>query len=554
MCTSHSSHSHSKKDSTQGDSSRKGARLADGAAHEQDHSAWNRKSFLQTLFFGTIGSGLMLNSVPVQAMKRTKFLNRLLSANNNRVLVLLQLGGGNDGLNTIIPVTNDIYYQKRPTIAICKQDSILLSDDIGMHPALSPLQSLWDSGSMNVINNVGYHDQNRSHGRSTDIWVSGSDANQTITTGWAGRFLVEDNPEFIQNPPEFPLGVRIGGSASLFQSDYGNLGVTFGGASQFTQFLERGGFYDENSVPNSAFGRSLAYTRKIANASFKYLESIQQAADNATNKGEYPDSSLANSLAIVAKLIRGGLPTKVYVVSRGGFDSHNNQGGVEGGHASNLNDVAASIQAFYNDLAQDDLDKRALTMTFSEFGRTLQENGSKGTDHGSSAPVLLFGPVTGGIVGEHANLQDLDNSGDPVYSLDYRSVYYSVLKDWFQLEPEALQHVISGTFDDLGLIATSSEFDSNRKNNLPTHIELFQNYPNPFNPETRIRFNLSKSSPVQLAVFDQNGRIVQTLIDKTLSAGSHFIRFNASALASGVYIYRLRTPEGIHSKTMTLIK
>ena len=548
MCTHHQ-HS-DKKNQT---SKRKGFQLEDGAAHEIDHKDWTRKSFLQTLFWGSLGSGLPLNSVPVQAMKRSKFLNRLSAANNDKILILLQLGGGNDGLNTIIPVTNDIYYQKRPTIAIKKQESILLSDDIGMHPAMSPLETLWGAGKMSVVNNVGYHDQDRSHGRSTDIWVSGSDSNQTITSGWAGRFLVEDNPDFIQNPPEFPLGVRIGGPASLFQSDFGNLGVTFGGANQFNQFLDRGGFYDEQAVPETNFGRSLAYTRKIANASFKYLESIQTAADSAQNFGDYPNSSLANSLAIVAKLIRGGLPTKVYVVSRGGFDSHNNQGGVEGSHANNLNDVAASIQAFYADLAQDELDKKALTMTFSEFGRTLNENGSQGTDHGSSAPVMVFGPVKGGIYGEHANLTDLDNSGDPIYNMDYRSIYSAILDDWFELEPETKAQVLQGDYEHLDLIEKSATSTENR-HPIPKDFKLFQNFPNPFNPSTLISFSLPQSAFVQLGVFDVRGKLVHTLLDKKLSAGRHEIRFDASALASGVYLYRLKTPGGILSKTMTLLK
>ena len=548
MCTNYK-HS-DKKNQT---SKRKGFQLEDGAAHESDHKDWTRKSFLQTLFWGSLGSGLVLDSVPVQAMKRSKFLNRLSAANNDKILILLQLGGGNDGLNTIIPVTNDIYYQKRPTIAITKQESILLSDDIGMHPAMSPLESLWGAGKMSVVNNVGYHDQDRSHGRSTDIWVSGSDSNQTITSGWAGRFLVEDNPDFIQNPPEFPLGVRIGGPASLFQSDFGNLGVTFGGAAQFSQFLDRGGFYDEQAVPETNFGRSLSYTRKIANASFKYLESIQTAADSAQNLGEYPNSSLANSLAIVAKLIRGGLPTKVYVVSRGGFDSHNNQGGAEGSHANNLNDVAASIQAFYADLAQDELDKKALTMTFSEFGRTLNENGSQGTDHGSSAPVMVFGPVNGGIYGEHANLTDLDNSGDPIYNMDYRSIYSAILDDWFELEPETKAQVLQGDYEHLDLIEKSATSNENR-HPIPKEFTLFQNFPNPFNPSTLISFSLPQSAFVQLGIFDVSGKLVHTLVDKKLAAGRHEIRFNGSALASGVYLYRLKTPGGILSKTMTLLK
>jgi len=540
MCNHHSS-----------DKNRHGSSLQHGEAHEQDHQAWTRRSFLSTLGIGALGSGLMLGGIPVNAMARTRFLNRLMTADNDRVLILIQLGGGNDGLNTIIPFENDVYFQKRPTIAITKEQSIQLSDDIGMHPALGSLQTMWGAGNMAVFNNVGYEDPNRSHARSTDIWTSASNSNQMVGTGWAGRFLVEDNPDLIANPPEYPLGVRIGGSSTLFQSEFGNLGVTFGGASQFAQFLEQGGFYNEENVPENEFGRSLSFARKIANSSFRYLESIQSAADNAQNLVEYPNSGLARSLSVVARLIRGGLQTKVFLVSKGGFDTHNNQGSIEGGHANLLRDIADSVQAFYTDLESDELNNRALTMTFSEFGRTLDENSSNGTDHGSSAPVMVFGPVNGGIYGEHANLTDLDNSGDPVYGLDYRSIYSSILGSWFGLENESKEGVLQGEFEDLGFVNVAT---SNEQTQKPLAFKLHQNYPNPFNPSTNISFVLPTSGRVRLQIFDIQGRLIQTLADKVVNAGEHTVVFDASSLSSGMYMYRLETPYGVSSKTMSLIK
>ncbi len=546
MCNNHN-HSHKKTTS-----SRHGSSLEHGHAHEQDHQSWTRRSFLSTLGIGALGSGFMLGGLSVNAMARTKFLNRLSAANNDRVLILIQLGGGNDGLNTIIPVENDVYFQKRPTIAITKEQSILLSDDIGMHPSMAALQPVWDNGNMSVIHNVGYDNQNRSHARSTDIWTSASDENINLGTGWAGRFLVEDNPSFILNPPEYPLGVRLGGSGTLFQSEFGNLGVTFGGASQFAQFLEQGGFYNEEDVPENEFGRSLSFARKIANSSFKYLEAIQGAADSATNLVEYPNSGLANSLSVVARLIRGGLQTKVFLVSRGGFDTHNNQGGTEGGHAGLLADIANSVNAFYEDLKADELEERALTMTFSEFGRTLDENASQGTDHGSSAPVMLFGPVNGGLYGDHANLTDLDNSGDPIYSIDYRSIYTTILNNWFELEVDDTETVLQGEFQDLGFVnKLPVGTETSRK---PSTFSLHQNYPNPFNPTTNISFVLAQSEPVTLRVFDARGALVQTLVNRTLPAGEHTITFDAGSLPSGVYLYQIETPSGNQSKKMSLIK
>ncbi len=540
MCNQHSSHKN-----------RHGSSLEHGKAHEKDHQSWTRRSFLSTLGIGALGSGLMLGGIPVNAMARTKFLNRLASAANNRVLILIQLGGGNDGLNTVIPIENDVYFQKRPTIAISKNEAISLSDDIGIHPAMGSLSPMWSEGNMAVFNNVGYENPNRSHARSTDIWTSASDSDQMMGTGWAGRFLVEDNPDLIANPPEFPLGVRIGGSSTLFQSEFGNLGVTFGGAAQFAQFLEQGGFYNEENTPDNDFGRSLSFARKIANSSFRYLEAIQEAADNSTNMNEYPNSGLSRSLSVVARLIRGGLQTKVFLVSKGGFDTHNNQGSTEGGHANLLRDVADSVQAFYADLASDGLNDRALTMTFSEFGRTLDENSSAGTDHGSSAPVMVFGPVNGGIYGEHADLIDLDRSGDPVYGLDYRNIYANILDNWFELESAGMSAVLDGEYEDLGFLNVATHASSNSK---PFAFKLHQNYPNPFNPSTNIQFTLPASVIVRLQVFNIQGQLIQTLIDGNVPAGQQNIRFDGSNLSNGTYVYRLETPFGAASRKMTLIK
>lgn len=533
---------------------RYGSSLEHGEAHEHDHNTWTRKSFLASLGIGAIGSGLMLNGVSVNAMARSKFLNRLINVPGDRVLVLIQLGGGNDGLNTIIPIENDIYYQKRPTIAISKNESVLLSDDIGMHPAMSSLEPFWGDGKMAVINNVGYDDTNRSHARATDIWTTASGSDQMIGTGWAGRYLVEDNPDFIANPPEFPLGVRIGGSATLFQSEFGNLGVTFGGANQFSQFLDQGGFYDEDNVPQNDFGRSLSFARKVANSSFRYLESIQDAADQATNLAEYPNSSLSRSLAIVARLIRGGLKTKIFLVSRGGFDTHNNQGGVEGGHANLLADIADSVNAFYTDLEADFNHNRALTMTFSEFGRTLDENASNGTDHGSSAPVLAFGPVNSGLYGEHANLINLDNSGDPVYGTDYRDIYNSIMTDWFGLESLGTETVLSGSYSNIPFVDKLAVSNESPSINIPRSFRLEQNYPNPFNPTTTISFKLPQSGEVKLEIFDIRGQLVGTLVNSNMEAGEHEVEFNAQGLASGVYLYKLNSSSGSLSRKMTLIK
>jgi uncharacterized protein (DUF1501 family) len=535
-------------------SHRHGFKLEHGEAHTRDHQKWSRRSFLASLGLASLGSTMMLGGMPVQAFSNSSLLQRLGQLPTRRVLVLIQLNGGNDGLNTVVPVEDSVYYNIRPTIAIPKQESILLDDMTGLHPAMASVMDLWNNDAMSVVQSVGYADSSRSHFRGTDIWASGADSDENLNSGWMGRFLTESNPDFLANPTDYPLGVRIGGTNLLFQSDFGNVGMTFGGNSQFEAFVEQGGFYSEDDLPDNAYGNALAYARKVTNASFRYVEAVQNAANAAENMGAYPQSSLGRGLSNIAKLIRGQLQTRIYLVSRGGFDTHSMQGGVEGGHADNLRDVADSVTAFYADLAADGLDQEVLTMTFSEFGRTMGENGSQGTDHGSSAPLFLFGPgVSSGIYGDAPDLVNLEG-GEPIFSTDYRTVYSTVLRNWFGLE-EAISAEILGdnyqAFDFIDRMATDVErFDQQ----IARSFKLNQNYPNPFNPNTIISFSLPQSAPVRLRVFDVNGRLIQTLVDRNLSSGNHEVIFNGSGLNSGMYFYTLETPNGSKTGKMTLIK
>lgn len=547
MCQSHTNKSpKSTKDSRTID-------LSNEKGHEHDHQKWTRRSFLSTLGLGFLGSTLNFGNLSLQAMSRSPFLENIANSVTDRVIILVQLSGGNDGLNTIIPFRNDIYYAKRPTIGIRQNDSIQLSDELGMHPKMAALNSLWDANKMTIVNNVGYAGSSRSHSTGTDNWTSASGSDSNLSTGWIGRMLSKQYPNYNLEAPAYPLGVRIGGSSSVFESEFGNLGVTFGGASQFARFLEQGGFYDVKNIPNTHYGRALAKSRQIANDSFQYLEAIESAASDTQNLATYPNSSFAESLSVVARMIRGGLKTRVFLVNRGGFDTHNSQGGVDGPHARNWEDIAESMAAFYEDLGQDNLANRALTMTFSEFGRTLDENGNGGTDHGSSAPILLFGPVKGGILGEHATLTELDGSGDPIFGTDYRSIYDSILKDWFEISENDINDIIGSDFESLDII--DQTITSNPRDlTLPQKTYLNQNYPNPFNPQTTISFGLTKASLTLLEVFDIQGRKVQQLVNKVLNAGDHRVNFNAQTLPSGIYIFRLKANNVTLTRKMSLIK
>ncbi|MEO1022505.1 MAG: DUF1501 domain-containing protein [Bacteroidota bacterium] len=538
---------------------RHGASLEHGHAHSKDHEFWSRRSFLASIGMASAGATMMLGSTPIQAFSNSKILRRLGALETNRALVLIQLNGGNDGLNTVVPFEDDVYNSLRPTIRISKNqiqtaDSILFNDFFGLHPAMNALTPMWGTGDMAVVHNVGYEESSRSHFRGTDIWATASDEDVNLNTGWIGRFLTEENPDFLATPTEYPLGVRIGGTSLLFQSDFGNLGMTFGGSSQFDAFLEQGGFYDEDNLPANSFGEALKQVRKVTNASFRYVEAVQNAANGVGNLVEYPNSGLARSLSSVARLIRGQLRTRIYLVSIGGFDTHSNQGGEEGNHANLLRNISEAVTSFYEDLGTDDLAEEVLTMTFSEFGRTLNENGSNGTDHGSAAPLFLFGPsVNGGVFGPEPDLTQLDRSGDPLYSTDYRKVYNTVLQRWFGLESNQSNDVLGAEFGDFDFVQ-SVPVSNEPSTSLPGRIQLRQNYPNPFNPTTIIGFSLPRTGQVRLRVYNSNGQLVQTLLNGTVQAGAHEVMFNASGLPSGVYIYKIETPQGSQSQKMTLIK
>ena len=501
------------------------------------------------------GLAFTLGGQPVSAFGRAPALRALGEIGTDRVLVLLQLRGGNDGLNTVIPVGNDVYYRMRPTIAIRPEDAFALDAETGLHPAMQGLAPLWNGGRMAVVHNVGYDRPTRSHFEGTVNWVTGRDQGANEGSGWTGRYLAD---EFLDGTPlTHPLAVRVGGApATLFQSEYGNLGVTFADSQQFERFLSQGGYYDPADVAPTAYGDALSFVRTVTNASFKYVEAVQRAADEADNRAAYPGSSLAGSLAVVARLIRGQLGARVFAVSEGGFDTHSNQGGAEGSHANRLGTVAAAVAAFQADLEADGLDRQVLVMTFSEFGRTLNENGSRGTDHGAGAPLMLFGSaLEGGLYGTASTLLDdaLDGSGDPRFTTDYRTVYATLLSDWFGLPEARVEALLGRSFGRMGFVGdpvgTAREAPE-----IPGAFRLEQNYPNPFNPATTVPYRLERGGPVRLDVFDLRGRHVATLVDAVQPAGAYAVPFEARGLPSGTFLYRLTTPAGSRTRRMVLIQ
>lgn len=356
-------------------------------------------------------------------------------------LVIIQLAGGNDGLNTIIPYTNDIYYKERPKLAISKNAVLKATDTLGFHKNLAPLKNLYDKGYLSIINNVGYPNPNRSHFRSTDIWHTASDADQYLDTGWLGRFIDENG--------QFPYtGIEVDDSLSLIMKGekmngiatqnakilYGNTNTPF-----FKKVLEV-----QNDTHLNEHNLGYLYKTMIeANSSAKHI--YNQSKTFAT-KLTYPNNPFGQQLKTTAEFINSEVNSKVYYVSMGGFDTHFSQ---ESRQEKLLDIYSQSIETFVKDLEQNDTFKDTLIVTFSEFGRRVKQNGSQGTDHGTANNLFIIGKnlKKQGFYNEQPNLSDLDDNGDLKYSVDFRDVYATVLDKWLQVNDEKILNKSFGKMD-----------------------------------------------------------------------------------------------------------
>lgn len=367
----------------------------------------------------------------------------------DRVLVVVQLAGGNDGLNTVIPVRDDAYYRQRPRIAVPRGRSLAVESraDVALHPALSDVKAMYDDGLVSIAQGVGYPNPNRSHFTSMDIWHTADPSG--VGEGWLGRFF--DN-QCAGAPGASPAGgcpgdagLAIGRRAPLAMQGRSYKPVSFESAELFrwsgldlheslaepyeALLDHEPSRAEEAANPASAFLTRTALDARVAS------ETIRRAVASEPLTS-YPRSALAQQLAMVAAMVRAGLRTRVYYVSLGGFDTHAGQGGENGAHANLLRQFGGALRSFYADLRASGDDGRVMTMSFSEFGRRVGENGSRGTDHGAAAPMMLFGPmVRPGVWGEHPSLTDLDR-GDLKYRVDFRSVYTGVLEDWLTADAE----------------------------------------------------------------------------------------------------------------------
>lgn len=537
----------------------------------------DRRDFVRISSLLGTGALLKLNGVSLFAAEPSGLLQKLAKSSlNDKILVLIQLHGGNDGLNMVIPIDQyGLYYNLRPNIAIPSSgtrqyitlDPNLPSNkQIGLHPDMVGTKAMYDEGNLAIVQNVSYENMNGSHFRSRDVWYMGGDYNEYFNSGWMGRYFEHYYPDYPTGYPNptvpDPLALEIGTGVSLaFHRNEGiPAGLSIQNPNAFYDLINSVGAEPPLNFPDTHAGDEIEYIMQIERQSNSYAERLRDVYDAGTNSGVvYPDlypyiapsgslnNPLAPQLKIVSRLISGGIGTKIFLCRIGGFDTHANQvvnnNTTMGSHAALLYHISSAVKAFYDDLTNLGLADRVLTMTFSEFGRRAASNASYGTDHGNAAPMLIYGTcLNPGVYGTNPDLQNLEYGNVPL-QYDYRQVFSSVVKDWFGATDEAIEHV---KFEDY----IDNRVDYIHCKELSTN-ELFKEnfwmrcYPNPANSGINIKYSLQKEAMVAIEVKDISGRTIGSIHSTHAGPGEHFFDFDLSRYANGTYFVTLTANETV---------
>jgi len=519
----------------------------------------------------TLPAGVVLPSLisgfSLKAFGASSLLSAMTAASEetDHVLVIIQLNGGNDGLNMVIPLQ---YYDNlmaaRSNIILPQNKIIKLGNfNTGIHPKMTGLGSLYDEGKVQVIQSVGYPTPNFSHFRATDIWQSASDSDKVIETGWAGRYLGSEFPNFPVGFPNTvmpdPLAIQIGSFLSpAFQGPSINMGMAISDPVNFYNLING----IQTPAPNTNAGKELTYIRQISQQTQQYANVIKTAANKVKTQGAYPTgNSLADQLKVVARLIGGGLKTRMYMVNIGSFDTHANQvvgtATDTGTHAVLLQKVSDAIKAFMDDLKLQGVSKRVAGMTFSEFGRRIKSNAGAGTDHGAAAPVIVFGDaIQGGVLGTNPVIGATTAVGDNIpMQYDFRSVYATLLEKWFCVDKATLQNVMFKNFQSLPIVQAGTNCLSTdiRTVNQASGQNIITNYPNPFSSRTSIKYQ-SKGGHVLIQIFNTMGKLITTLQDGIKPAGAYTIDFENRYYPPGVYYARLQNEELQQVRNMMIVR
>ncbi|MFT5860676.1 MAG: hypothetical protein ACI865_002790 [Flavobacteriaceae bacterium] len=509
-----------------------------------------RRDFVRNLALVSAGTPILLKEMQFQSVGKPWF--GVAKSAEDRVLVIIRMNGGNDGLSTVIP--RDQYANltiQRSNVLVPELSVLPLTTEVGLHPKMTSMETMYTNGKLGIVQNVGYPEQNRSHFRSMDIWSSGL-IDAQADTGWLGRHLDDTNPGYPTNYPSAacpdPFAISMGYDVSS---------TCQGVMANFSQALENP--FDVYNLATSGsindgtyYGDHMEYITTLINQANAYGTQINDAA-NAGGATTIPydlSNPLAQQLSYVAQMIDGGLQTNVYILNVNGFDTHDSQVDTasteEGNHAELLKRISDAVGWFQDDLAARSLEQRVTGMTFSEFGRQVASNASLGTDHGDAAPLLLFGAcLTTSIMGANPLIDNAitNQQGIPM-QIDFRDVYASILKDWFGVGTTEIQSFFEHTVTYYSLVG-GCELAINE-------VELVENqaliYPNPAIQNTQLRFT-AKNEWVKVDIYDINQRHVASVYDGNLSEGEHNMAMEVSTLAPGQYMVSILKESGtIHTK------
>lgn len=550
-----------------------------------------RREFLRAM--PAFAAPFALGGIAMNALGRENLLTQLAAgATNDKVIVLIQLHGGNDGLNTLVPVEQyTSYYNMRQNIAIPDKgtrkyinlDSTLaVKKQVGLHPDMAGMKALYDQGKVSIVQSVAYEDLNMSHFRSRDIWHTGSDTNQYLGSGWMGRYLDDSYPGYPKAYPSDtnpdPLAIELGRDVSLaFHNGKMPMSISIDNPLQFFNLI--------NEVKNSGlppelkdtyYNFELDYISQMEQKSDEYAGRLKTVFDKGSNTAsvvypsKYPSNApkgslnneLAPQLKLIARLLSGGCKTKVFLARLTGFDNHDFQvektDTSQGAHAALLFHLSSAMKAFQDDLKGLGIENRVLTATFSEFGRRPKSNESYGTDHGTAAPMLIFGScVKPGIIGTPADLTNLDGGGNLRQQYDYRQVFTSLLKNWFQASDEVINSkVMFSKFNNsemlLDIVTLCNSVGVEAFMN--DRFRLFECFPNPAKTSSFIKYYINTDADVKLTLMDVHGIEVKELVNKFQTAGEYSIECNVEALTAGTYIYKIEAGILRNSKKLIVIK
>ncbi len=536
-----------------------------------------RRDFLRALPIGVVATAIpfKFGGAYAKAIMNSPMISALSNASNptNRALVIIFMEGGNDGLNTLVPFEDPAYDTLRKTIGFVTPEekaslTFKVRDDLAFNPSFNSLQPLWDEGKMAIIQNIGISNADLSHFRATDIWNSGSDTDLLIPTGWAGRYLEQAYPTYPAVLPADPIAITMGDlQSSIFQGSSARMDISV----QDPRTFNPGGDLFNPIYPPTAGGNELQFVDDLISISNSYSKRFQSIFPQyAVSKVQYPDNPLAANLQRIAWCIAAGMQTRIYFTYLQGFDTHAGQNSKDptiGGQGQNLKYVADAVYAFQRDLEALGIADRVLTMTYSEFGRRVYENGS-GTDHGSTAPHFLFGTqVNGELYGHNPDMIHLDTNGDPLNEFEFRQLYASVLGDWFGVDQTLRDTILSpgrdhDPFDIKFPVNTPASKYSLIKTPLIREqitsakdtYQLLPAKPNPFTDQTTIWFYLSERQNVVLDLFDAQGIHRGTLMNTSLGRGLQSALISGKGLAAGSYFYRIQIGGEIQTGKIMCLK